>query len=307
MRSALPHASTNADARSPAACWPVLAPPQAPGSSSGSSARSFRSPWRQSLKAWLRGLHHRASADCATRLPSACAGPGAQPIVQRRVCASAGTPYRLHLTFPHTLGSAAPCAADVVGREARPQPDAPSRSARRATMRQASRVAAAAAAARPQRALGQAAALATHAPTVVHPPDQSVRPGFTKDDPSHTSKWLQVRRVACGARTARCAHARATRVCRRRLCARRRTGSLACPLRRSSPATSRVASGVRLPALFLACGAHPIDCFWSCAAAGADPALGHPVEFIVLNDTSAEFPAVCKYCGNRFFQKSHAH
>ena len=60
-------------------------------------------------------------------------------------------------------------------------------------MRHASRVAAAARQARPQRALEQAAALATHAPTVVHPPHQSVRPGFTKDDPSHTSKWLQAR------------------------------------------------------------------------------------------------------------------
>ena len=43
------------------------------------------------------------------------------------------------------------------------------------------------------------------------------------------------------------------------------------------------------------------------ASPGTDPALGHPVEFIVLNDTSAEFPAVCKYCGNRFYSAPHAH
>jgi hypothetical protein len=68
-------------------------------------------------------------------------------------------------------------------------------------MRHASRVAAAARQARPQRALEQAAAMATHAPAVVHPPHQSVRPGFTKDDPSHTSKWMQARhgRASCAA------------------------------------------------------------------------------------------------------------
>lgn len=41
--------------------------------------------------------------------------------------------------------------------------------------------------------------MATHAPAVVHPPHQSVRPGFTKDDPSHTSKWMQARRGDCAA------------------------------------------------------------------------------------------------------------
>ena len=228
-----------------------------------------------------------------------CAAPPATSRISR-LDVPALTPLDAH-TEAH-------CAALLLTwSESLPHIVAPSRSARRAAMRQASRVAAAAAAARPQRALGQAAALATHAPTLVHPPEQSVRPGFTKDDPSHTSKWLQVRRVACCANAARHAHARATRSRRRRPCARRRTGSLACLPRRSSPATLRVASGVRLPALFLATSAHLIDCVSSLAAAGADPALGHPVEFIVLNDTSAEFPAVCKYCGNRFYQKAHAH
>lgn len=66
-------------------------------------------------------------------------------------------------------------------------------------MRHASRVAAAARQARPQRALEQAqgaAGMATHATgvAVVHPPHQSVRPGFAKDDAPHTAKWMQVRR-----------------------------------------------------------------------------------------------------------------
>ena len=61
-------------------------------------------------------------------------------------------------------------------------------------MRHASRLAAAARQARPARALEQVSAMATHAPAVVHPPHQSVRPGFAKDDPSHTSKWMQARR-----------------------------------------------------------------------------------------------------------------
>lgn len=30
------------------------------------------------------------------------------------------------------------------------------------------------------------------------------------------------------------------------------------------------------------------------------------VEYIVLNDTSADFPAVCKYCGLRYFQGARA-
>ena len=40
--------------------------------------------------------------------------------------------------------------------------------------------------------------------------------------------------------------------------------------------------------------------------AGTEPSLGHPVEYIVLNDTSEEFPATCKYCGLRYFH-SHGH
>lgn len=38
---------------------------------------------------------------------------------------------------------------------------------------------------------------------------------------------------------------------------------------------------------------------------GAVKELGHPVEYIILNDTSAEQPAVCKYCGNKFYQGHH--
>ena len=39
--------------------------------------------------------------------------------------------------------------------------------------------------------------------------------------------------------------------------------------------------------------------------AGVDASVGHPVEFIVLNDTSSTFPAVCKYCGLRFYAGHH--
>ena len=38
---------------------------------------------------------------------------------------------------------------------------------------------------------------------------------------------------------------------------------------------------------------------------GNDPALGHPVEYIQLNDTNAENPNTCKYCGLRFFEEPH--
>eukprot|EP00240_Pyramimonas_obovata_P009577 CAMPEP_0118933776 /NCGR_PEP_ID=MMETSP1169-20130426/12463_1 /TAXON_ID=36882 /ORGANISM="Pyramimonas obovata, Strain CCMP722" /LENGTH=83 /DNA_ID=CAMNT_0006876585 /DNA_START=225 /DNA_END=476 /DNA_ORIENTATION=+ len=38
---------------------------------------------------------------------------------------------------------------------------------------------------------------------------------------------------------------------------------------------------------------------------GEDPALGHPVEYIMLDDTSAEAPATCKYCGLRFYEIAH--
>ncbi|KAK3286255.1 hypothetical protein CYMTET_6177 [Cymbomonas tetramitiformis] len=38
---------------------------------------------------------------------------------------------------------------------------------------------------------------------------------------------------------------------------------------------------------------------------GENPSLGHPVEYIILDDTSADFPAVCKYCGLRFFRDHH--
>lgn len=34
---------------------------------------------------------------------------------------------------------------------------------------------------------------------------------------------------------------------------------------------------------------------------GGDVALGHPIEYISLDGTTAEDPAVCKYCGLRFF------
>nr|GMC96500.1 NADH dehydrogenase [ubiquinone] iron-sulfur protein 6, mitochondrial [Ipomoea batatas] len=35
----------------------------------------------------------------------------------------------------------------------------------------------------------------------------------------------------------------------------------------------------------------------------SDPALGHPIEFICLD---LDAPAVCKYCGLRYFQ-DHGH
>jgi len=38
---------------------------------------------------------------------------------------------------------------------------------------------------------------------------------------------------------------------------------------------------------------------------GKHPSLGHPNEYIVLNDTSKEFPAVCKYCGLRYYMDAH--
>ena len=252
------------------------------------------------------GLHHRASVERAARLRCARAASGAQPGLHRRVSTQQRRLYRLdtwRARRDSARGAALP-VADVVSGPTSSSPPLPKR--RRAAMRHASRVAAAAAAARPQRALGQAAALATHAPTVVHPPDQSVRPGYTKDDPSHTSKWLQVRRAERGARTARFADARAICSRRRRPRARRRTGSPACPLRRSSRATSRAASGVRAPARHPCFKRAPIDAF-AARRPGTDPALGHPVEYIVLNDTSAEFPAVCKYCGLRYHMTAHAH
>ena len=31
-----------------------------------------------------------------------------------------------------------------------------------------------------------------------------------------------------------------------------------------------------------------------------DPSLGHPVEYICINDTTPNLPAVCKYCGLRY-------
>jgi len=34
---------------------------------------------------------------------------------------------------------------------------------------------------------------------------------------------------------------------------------------------------------------------------GGDVALGHPIEYISLDGTTPEDPAVCKYCGLRFF------
>jgi uncharacterized Zn-finger protein len=37
-----------------------------------------------------------------------------------------------------------------------------------------------------------------------------------------------------------------------------------------------------------------------------DTNLGHPVEYICLNDvTTPEHPATCKYCGLRYFQVPH--
>lgn len=34
---------------------------------------------------------------------------------------------------------------------------------------------------------------------------------------------------------------------------------------------------------------------------GGDVALGHPIEYINLDGTTLEDPAVCKYCGLRYF------
>jgi hypothetical protein len=65
-------------------------------------------------------------------------------------------------------------------------------------MRHAATRAAAAAARRGAAAPGAAAearTLATAAPAVAHPPQQSMRTAFTKDDPSHTAKWMQARRA----------------------------------------------------------------------------------------------------------------
>ena len=45
------------------------------------------------------------------------------------------------------------------------------------------------------------------------------------------------------------------------------------------------------------CELQPAPRRLTASAAAKDPSLGHPVEFIVLNDTSREHPAVCKYCG----------
>jgi hypothetical protein len=40
-------------------------------------------------------------------------------------------------------------------------------------------------------------------------------------------------------------------------------------------------------------------------AAGRDPALGHPIEYICLD---GDHPAVCKYCGLRYsLQDAHGH
>lgn len=45
-----------------------------------------------------------------------------------------------------------------------------------------------------------------------------------------------------------------------------------------------------------------VMCVWN---AGTDPALGHPIEYISLDGTS---PAVCKYCGLRYYQgDAHGH
>jgi hypothetical protein len=39
--------------------------------------------------------------------------------------------------------------------------------------------------------------------------------------------------------------------------------------------------------------------------AGMDPALGHPIEYISLDGSK---PAVCKYCGLRYYQgDAHGH
>ena len=36
-----------------------------------------------------------------------------------------------------------------------------------------------------------------------------------------------------------------------------------------------------------------------------DPVLGHPVEFIKVSTATKENPAVCKYCGLRYYQLHH--
>jgi hypothetical protein len=115
-------------------------------------------------------------------------------------------------------------------------------------MRHAARVAAAAGRAGPARVAGLkegAAGFATHAPAVVHPPQQSMRPAYTKEDRSHTEKWLQARGWQLRGCSASRAHARVARSLRRHRCARRRSGSPALRRSRCTATTPRAATAVR--------------------------------------------------------------
>lgn len=38
---------------------------------------------------------------------------------------------------------------------------------------------------------------------------------------------------------------------------------------------------------------------------GGGGSLGHPIEFIQLNNKNPHIPAVCKYCGVRYIMKQH--
>ena len=87
---------------------------------------------------------------------------------------------------------------------------------------------------------------------------------------------------------------------------------------------ARCKGGASQPSSAASAGTH------TAASAGPDPNLGHPVEYIVLNDTSKcvpggcgvrgaasvlmrsasvrrEYPAVCKYCRNTYYMAAHHH
>lgn len=38
---------------------------------------------------------------------------------------------------------------------------------------------------------------------------------------------------------------------------------------------------------------------------GGGGPLGHPIEYIQIDRADAQFPAVCKYCGNKFMAAKH--
>lgn len=40
---------------------------------------------------------------------------------------------------------------------------------------------------------------------------------------------------------------------------------------------------------------------------GGDPKLGHPIEYIKLDDCTEANPAICKYCGLRYYHSGSHH